>query len=130
VGQTAIKWTDELTLWESSLFLGYFYPCLSSAGGGRGKLALLLLLPPAPFACCFAKPQLVAGQKHVHSVLEEQSRTRSKQWLRSTEMHSGTELLSAQRGLPCRCSAAKGCTRCLLPAALPRHQPRRDQPLV
>lgn len=118
VGKAAIKWTDELCLWESSLFLGCFYPCLSSAGGGRGKLALLLLLPPAPFACCFTKPPSAGskrGQKHVCSVPEEQSSMWTRQRLRSAEMPSGTEPFPAQRHLPCRRSAQKGCTHCPLP---------------
>lgn len=132
VGKAAIKWTDELCLWESSLFLGCFYPCLSSAGGGRGKLALLLLLPPAPFACCFTKPPSAGskrGQKHVCSVPEEQSSMWTRQRLRSAEMPSGTEPLPAQRHFPCHCSAQKGCTHCPLPAARPGHRPRHNQPL-
>lgn len=132
VGKAAIKWTDELCLWESSLFLGCFYPCLSSAGGGRGKLALLLLLPPAPFACCFTKPPSAGskrGQKHVCSMPEEQSSMWTRQQLRSAEMPSGTEPFPTQRHLPCRRSAQKGCTHCPLPAARPGHRPRHDQPL-
>ena len=132
MGKAAIKWTDKLCLWESSLFLGYFYPCLSSAGGDRGKLALFLLLLPTPFACCFAKPPSAGGrrgQKRVCSVPEEQSSTWSRQRLCSAEMHSGTELLSAQRDPPHHRSSPSGCTRCLLPAALPGHRPHCDQPL-
>lgn len=47
MGKAATKWTDKLSLWESLLFLGFFYPSQLSRAG-RGKLALLLLLPPAP----------------------------------------------------------------------------------
>lgn len=60
----------------------HFYPCLSSAVGGKGKLAPLLLLSPTPFACRSAKaPSAGAkrGQKYVCSVMEEQSSTWSRQ---------------------------------------------------
>lgn len=63
MGKAAIKRTEELCLWESLLFLGNFYPGLSSAGGGRGKLALLLLLPPAPFPCCCSDPPGAGGRR-------------------------------------------------------------------
>lgn len=46
--------------------------------GGRGKLALLLLLSPAPFACCSAKTPSAGdkrGQKYICSVMKEQNST-------------------------------------------------------
>lgn len=55
-----------------------FLPRLRSAVGGRGKLALLLLLSPAPFACCSAKTPSAGnkrGQKYICSVMEEQNST-------------------------------------------------------
>lgn len=90
---------------------------------GTGKLALLLLLPPAP-------PNLLQqAAREVRNTCAARgaTSTRGGQRLCSTERHGGTKPLSAQRDLPRHRSAPKSCTRCLLPTAQLGYRPRHQQ---
>lgn len=123
MGKAATKWTDKLSLWESLLALGFFYPRRSSAGQARANYR----------SCCsclllhqisFSRQQ---ERSETRAQPEEPTSTRGGQRLRSTERHGGTKPLSAQRDLPRHRSAPKSCTRCLLPTAQLGYRPRHQQ---
>lgn len=108
-----------------------FLPLSQLSSGSRGKLALLLLLSPTPFACYSAKPPSAGakrGQKYVCSVMEEQSRAGSG----SAEQRCA---VAPQRCALCTTGPSlpplspSSCTHCFLSSVLPGHWPHHDQPL-